>query len=252
MIDTSRIAGLNQIINDEQHIIIGCAVTHTQIVHDEQIIRLGTCLVESCGVIGGPQVRNVATLAGNVAHAMPAGDGSIGLLALDGEVEVADKSGCRWMPLRDSFLGPGKSVIDPHRAILTRLRFCPTGAGEGSAFTRIMRPQGVALPMFSMAARMQLDDRDNISALRISLGPAGPVPYLAEPAMELLVGGPAVAGQFDKAVDAVLSAVPLRSSKYRATREYRAEMIRTHLPLILARAAGRARSGHAVPEGVGV
>lgn len=252
MIDTSRIAGLNHIINDGHHIVIGGAVTHTQIVHDEQIIRHGTCLVESCGVIGGPQVRNVATLAGNVAHAMPAGDGSIGLLALDGEVEVADNTSCRWMPVRDVFLGPGKSAIDPRRAILTRLRFRPTGADEGSAFTRIMRPQGVALPMFSMAARMQLDDSENISALRISLGPAGPVPYLAEPAMELLEGGPATAGQFEKAVEAVLAAVPLRSSKYRASREYRAEMIRTHLPLILARAAGRAHSGNSVPEGVGV
>ena len=252
MIDTSRIAGLERIIKDKLHIIIGCAVTHTQIVHDEQIIRYGTCLVESCGVIGGPQVRNVATLAGNVAHAMPAGDGSIGLLALDGEIEVADATGCRWMPLRAAFLGPGKSSIDHHRAILTRIRFRPTAVREGSAFTRIMRPQGVALPMISMAARLQLDNSDNISAVRISLGPAGPVPYLAEPAMEVLMGGPASVEQFDKAAQAVLAAVPLRSSKYRATREYRAEMIRTHLPLVLTRASGRARSGHAVPEGVGL
>ena len=131
MVDTSRIAGLERISIEHDHIVIGCAVTHTQIVREESIRRSGTCLVESCGVIGGPQVRNVATLAGNVAHAMPAGDGSIGLLALDGEIEVADAHGCRWMPLQDAFLGPGKSAIDPHRALLTRLRFRPTTAGEG-------------------------------------------------------------------------------------------------------------------------
>ena len=159
MVDTSRIAGLDRISNEHGHIVIGCAVTHTQIVNDESIIRSGTCLVEGCGVIGGPQVRNVATLAGNVAHAMPAGDGSIGLLALGGEIEVADAGGCRWMPLQEAFLGPGKSAIDHHRSLLTRLRFPPTQAGEGSAFTRIMRPQGVALPMISMAARLQLDEK---------------------------------------------------------------------------------------------
>ena len=252
MVDTSRITGLDRITSDKDHIIIGCAVTHTQIVHDQRIIRHGTCLVESCGVIGGPQVRNVATLAGNVAHALPAGDGSIGLLALGGEIEVADTGGSRWMPLEEAFLGPGKSAIDHHRAILTRLRFRPTGTQEGSAFTRVMRPQGVALPMISMAARLQLDDSNIITAVRISLGPAGPVPYLAEPAMDVLKGGPASPEQFDKAVEAVLAAVPLRTSKYRATREYRTEMIRTHLPLILARAAERARSGQAVPEGVGL
>ena len=252
MVDTSRIAGLNRISKEHDRIVIGCAVTHTRIVHDESIIRSGTCLVESCGVIGGPQVRNVATLAGNVAHAMPAGDGSIGLLALGGEVEVTDADGRRWMPLQDVFLGPGKSAIDPHRALLTRLRFRPTSAGEGSAFTRIMRPQGVALPMISMAARLQLNDNNTITGVRISLGPAGPVPYLAEPAMELLTGGPAVPQQFDKAADAVLDSVPLRSSKHRATREYRAEMVRTHIPIILARATERARSGRAVPQGVGL
>jgi carbon-monoxide dehydrogenase medium subunit len=252
MVDTSRIAGLDHITNDDTHIIIGCAVTHTQIVHDQRIIRHGTCLVESCGVIGGPQVRNVATLAGNVAHALPAGDGSIGLLALGGEIEVADTGGSRWMPLEETFLGPGKSAIDHHRAILTRLRFRPTGTQESSAFTRVMRPQGVALPMISMAARLQLDDSNIITAVRISLGPAGPVPYLAEPAMDALKDRPASPEQFDNAAEAVLAAVPLRTSKYRATREYRTEMIRTHLPLILARAAERARSGQAVPEGVGL
>lgn len=250
MVDTSRIAGLSRITNDGIHIIIGCAVTHTQIVHDEHIIRHGSCLMESCGVIGGPQVRNVATLAGNIAHALPAGDGSIGLLALDGEVEVADINGSHWMPLKDAFLGPGKSAIDPRRAVLTRLRFPLAQARTGSAFTRVMRPQGVALPMISMAARLQLDENNIITAARISLGPAGPVPYLAEPAMDVLTGGQAESEQFTKAAEAVLASVPLRTSKYRATREYRAEMIRTHLPLILTLAAERARSGHTVPEGV--
>ena len=251
MVDTSRIAGLDRISNEHDHIVIGCAVTHTQIVNDETIIRSGTCLVEGCGVIGGPQVRNVATLAGNVAHAMPAGDGSIGLLALGGEIEVADAGGYRWMPLREAFLGPGKSAIDHHRALLTRLRFRPTKAGEGSAFTRIMRPQGVALPMISMAARLQLDDDNTITSIRISLGPAGPVPYLAEAAMDLLTGATAGFHQFSAAADTVLASVPLRTSKHRATREYREEMIRIHLPIILERAAGRARSGQAIPEGVG-
>jgi len=250
MVDTSRIAGLDRITFDGDHIIIGCAVTHTQIVQDARIIRHGTCLVESCSVIGGPQVRNVATLAGNVAHALPAGDGSIGLLALGGEIEVADTTGSRWLPLREAFLGPGKSAIDHHRAVLTRLRFRPAAVNEGSAFTRIMRPQGVALPMISMAARLQLDDSNTITAVRVSLGPAGPVPYLAEPAMQVLTGGLAGPEQFDQASNAVLASVPLRTSKYRATREYRAAMIRTHLPLILSRAAERARSGHTVPEGV--
>ena len=243
MVDVTHIEGLGEISFDGEHIVIGCGVTHSQIVSDERIIAQGSCLAESCGVIGGPQVRNVGTLAGNVAHALPAGDGTIGLLALGGEIEVADVEGTRWMPLQDSFKGPGKSFIDRYRQVLTRLRFRPTGPGEGSAHHRVMRPQGLCLPIISMGVRVALDESDVINEARISMGPVGPVPYLAEPAMEVLVGGAATADQYAKATEVALENVELRASKYRATREYREQMVRTFLPVILERAVERARRG---------
>jgi len=251
MVDPSRIAAVGGISRDGEHVVIGCAVTHSRIIRDEFIIQHGTCLVEACGVIGGPQVRNVATLAGNVAHALPAGDGTIGLLVLGGEIELCDARGSRWLPLQDTFLGAGKSAIDHHRALLTRLRFRPTGKLQGSAFYRVMRPQGVALPMISMAARLHLDTSKHIAAARIAVAPAGPVPRLCETAIEALTGAEASMEQFRKASAAALDGISLRSSKYRASREYRAEMVRTHLPRVLALAAERAVSGHATPRGVG-
>ena len=126
MVDVSGIAGLGRIIQTQDYMLIGCGVTHATIIRDESIIRHGTCLAESCGVIGGPQVRNAGTLAGNVAHALPAGDGTIGLLALGGEVEITGTTGSRWITAKDTFLGPGKSVIDRQGEVLTRLRFKPT------------------------------------------------------------------------------------------------------------------------------
>ncbi len=243
MVDVTHIDGLGEISSEDDHIVIGCGVTHSRIVKDERITAHGSCLSESCGVIGGPQVRNVGTLAGNVAHALPAGDGTIGLLALGGEIEVADADGAQWMPLQESFRGPGKSFIDRYRQILTRLRFRPTGPGEGSAHHRVMRPQGLCLPIISMGVRVALGDTSSISDARISMGPVGPVPYLAEPAMAVLVGGPATASQFAKATEVALQHVELRASKYRATREYREQMVRTFLPVILERAVERARRG---------
>ena len=193
----------------------------------------------------------MGTLAGNVAHALPAGDGTIGLLVLGGEIEISDSEGSHWMPLQDAFLGAGKSAIDHHRSLLSRLRFKPTGHLEGSAFFRIMRPQGVALPMISMAACLRLDENNMIESARIAVAPCGPVPCLADAAMETLVGNPATQEQFSKASEAALSSMSLRSSKYRASREYREEMVRTHLPRIMARAAERAATGQAEPQGVG-
>ncbi len=239
IVDASRLAGLNSIVEDAGYLVIGCGVTHTTLVNDERIIRAGTCLSESCGVIGGPQVRNTGTLAGNVAHALPAGDGTIGLLALGGEVEIASTGGTRWMRAKDTFKGPGQSVIDRHREILTRLRFRPTGANEGSAYHRVMRPQGLCLPIISMATRLQIED-DVITSAGISMGPVGPIPWYAEPVAEMLIGEPATKAQFEKAAAVALDNISLRTSKYRATEEYRATMIRTYLPIILATAARRA------------
>jgi CO/xanthine dehydrogenase FAD-binding subunit len=239
IVDASQITGLNLIVRDAGYLVIGCGVTHTMLVNDQRIVRSGTCLSESCGVIGGPQVRNTGTLAGNIAHALPAGDGTIGLLALGGEVEIASTGGSRWMPAKDTFKGPGRSVIDRQREILTRIRFRPTSANEGSAFHRVMRPQGLCLPIISIAARVQIEG-DTITSAGISMGPVGPVPWFAKPAADALVGRPATADQFAKATEIALENISLRTSKYRATEEYRATMIRTYLPLILATAAQRA------------
>ena len=130
---------------------------------------------------------------------------------------------------------------------LTRLRFQSAGTRESSAFHRVMRPQGLCLPIISMAVRLRLAEDDTIAAAGISMGPVGPVPYLAEAAMTVLVGGPASTEQFRKAAETALAGTTLRTSKYRATQEYRRAMIATFLPVILARAATRA----AVGEGVG-
>ncbi len=250
LVDVTQIPGLNEIIEENGFIVIGAGVTHSQIVSDERIAQSGTCLVESCGVIGGPQVRNVGTLAGNVAHALPAGDGTISLLALNGEIQIATAEGLAWASMRDIFVGPGRSTVDPTQMIIARLRFKPTGENEGSAFRRVMRPQGVALPIIGMAARLTVDG-DTITTARVTIGPAGPTPFVAEQAMAYLTGQPATTITFTAAAEIALEEANLRASRHRASREYRAEMIRIQLPKTLLKAAERARTGQAIPEGVG-
>lgn len=141
LVDVTRIAEMTQIVEDAGDIIIGAAVTHTQIVKSPLLARQATCLVESCGVIGGPQVRNVGTLGGNVAHALPAGDGTLSLLALDAEAEVATTGATgvvrRWQPVLSLFAGPGKSTVDRTREIIVRFRFRSPQPNAATAFKRI-------------------------------------------------------------------------------------------------------------------
>lgn len=242
LVDITYIEGLDQIWLADGWITIGAAVTHTQVVESALIRERGMALAEGSSVVGGPQVRNVGTLCGNVAHALPAADGTVALIALGAEGQVTDRQGSRWVPLLDLFEGPGQSAVDSTRELLTAVRFRPTGEREASAFTRVMRPQGVALPMFVVAVMVRLDPAlERFEKTRISLGPVAPVPYRSRVAEEVLLG--AVAGEeaHQQAVEAALTECHPRTSKYRATREYRLEMIKTLLPKALETAVARVR-----------
>jgi carbon-monoxide dehydrogenase medium subunit len=242
-----------QISQEGDHVYVGAAVTHTAIVASSLLTDRATCLVESCGVIGGPQVRNVATLGGNVAHALPAGDGTLSLVALDAEAEVAGPAGRSWQPVRSLFAGPGRSTLDHGRDVLVRFRFraARLEQGEATAFKRIMRPQGVALPILGLAAWLALGG-GQVRQARLALGPAGPVPLRAEAAEAWLVGQALDDAALEHVTELVWSEARLRTSAHRATAEYRREMVAVLVRRALALAAQRARTGHAVPEGLGL
>lgn len=253
LIDITHIPELLNIREDGDSILIGAGVTHTTIVKSAAIANGATCLVESCGVVGGPQVRNVATLGGNVAHALPAGDGTTSLVALDAEVEVYFKGERKWLPVCDIFLGPGRSLLEPGRDLLLGFRFKRAGRGESTAFKRIMRPQGVALPIMGCAVWVKLDSTSSTyEAARISIAPVGPKPTRASEVEAELVGKPATNDTIESVAAFAQTVLHPRTSKYRATEDYRSEMISVLLRRTLTLATERARTGTAVPEGVGV
>ncbi len=253
LIDITQIPELAQIREDGDTIYIGAGVTHTSIVKSKAIVEGATCLVESCGVVGGPQVRNVATLGGNVAHALPAGDGTTSLVALDAEVEVIVDGKQQWLPVCDVFLGPGRSLLEHGRDLLLGFRFRRTRSGEATAFKRIMRPQGVALPIMGCAVWVKLDVTSTAyESARISIAPVGPKPARASEVEAELVGKPTNSDTIDAIAELAQTVLHPRTSKYRATEAYRTEMISVLLRRTLTLATERARTGTAIPEGVGI
>src|SRR5690606_16166404 len=222
LVDVTRIPEMTRIEQQGDHLLVGAAVTHTQIVKSSLIEQRATCLVESCGVVGGPQVRNVGTLGGNVAHALPAGDGTTSLMALDAEADVAWNDGRReWLPLRQLFRGPGQSAIDTHRDLLVAFRFRPCQAREGSAFSRIMRPQGVALPVLACAVWVRLsEDAARYEDIRVCIGPVGPVPALAATVQDALINQPLGGATLALAAATAYTTIEPRTSKYRAPAAY--------------------------------
>ncbi len=255
LVDLTRVAEMTTITEADGYAAVGAAVTHTAITKSALLEAKATCLVESCGVVGGPQVRNVATLGGNVAHALPAGDGTTSLMALDAEAEVywGDQRVREWLPLAQLFKGPGISALDSTRDVLVKFRFKLAGAREGTAFHRIMRPQGVALPILGCAVWVKLnEDCTAFADARISIAPVAPTPILAEAAADALRGQPVSDETIEKAVEVAHQTLKPRTSKYRATGEYRQHMIGTLLRKTLPLAVERARTGIAHAEGVGM
>lgn len=253
LVDITRIPELRRITQEGDTLVIGAGVTHSEIVRHPLVAACATCLAEGCGVIGGPQVRNVATLGGNVVHALPAADGTTALVALDAEAEVWRGGQRRRIPILEMFQGVGQSLLDPTQDILLALRVRLQGAGEASAFKRIMRPQGVALPVLVCAVWVRLaPDSATVEQARVCIGPLGPVPMRAVSVEETLCGRVYNEALLDEAVRVACRDLHPRASKYRATAEYRKEMIEVLLRRALPLAVRRARSGEAAPEGVGL
>ena len=257
LVDVTNIAGANQILEQDGFVVIGCGVTHTQIVQSPLIQKRATALAEACSVVGGPQVRNVATLCGNVAHALPAADGTVALMALEGEAQVASLQSPaishqlsvisyqssivsqQWLPLASLFKGPAQSAVDSTRELITAIRFRPLGAGEGCAFARVMRPQGVALPILGMAVKIETRDL-RLETVAISAGPVAPVPFRARQTEGFLRGKILDDAVVEQAAQILVKETQPRTSAHRATKEYRFELLPTLLSQTLRAAVERA------------
>lgn len=249
LVDVTRLAGANEIYEQDGFIVVGCAVTHTQIVASSLIQQRATALAEACAVVGGPQVRNVATLCGNVAHALPAADGTVALMALEAEASVASLQALvpsnQWKPLAKIFLGPGQSAVDSTRELITALRFRPLGKNRASAFARVMRPQGVALPILGMATCAHIENRKSeieIQDVAISAGPVAPVPFRAAQTEEFLRGKILGDAVLQTAAEILAKEARPRTSAHRATKEYRYELLPALLKQTLRQAVARAAS----------
>ena len=224
LLDVTSIAEMSLLEVRGEELFVGAAVPVNRIVLDPLALAHAQALTEACNLIAGPQVRNVATLGGNVAHALPAADGTISLLALNAQAEVAGSNGIHRVPFRELFLGPGKSSLKHGEELLVGFYLPLSKTGQASCFKRIMRPQGVALPIINLAIWLERS-KDIIGQIRIAVGPGGPTPWSGTEAEKALLGQPLNHSSFSVAVEALLEQVGFRSSARRASSDYRRHIV---------------------------
>jgi carbon-monoxide dehydrogenase medium subunit len=224
LVDLTAIPEMTVIEVRGDELFIGAATPLNRIAASTLAGQHAQALVEACNLIAGPQVRNVATLGGNVAHALPAADGTIALMALDAEAEVADLKGRRRVPLAGLFVGAGQSALKAGQELLVGFYVPMCVAHQASAFKRIMRAQGIALPILNLAVWLERR-ADRIANVRIAVGPGGRTPFRAQATEKVLSGKPLTAETVTSALDVLLQEARFRTSPQRASADYRKHIV---------------------------
>jgi len=222
LVDVTQIPELIALEIRDEKLFVGAGIPHRKIVQSPLVLEHAQALTEACSLIGGPQVRNTATLGGNVAHALPAADGTIALMALDAQVEIAGLLGRRRIPLADIFSGPGKNTL--HHELIVGFYLSLKKPGEASAFKRVMRPQGVAIAILNLGIWLRREG-DSIADIHISVGPSGPVPCRIGAAEQILKDQFMTENTILQAYKTILAETSFRTSRHRATLEYRQHVV---------------------------
>jgi len=242
LVDITRIPGLAQIEQRDGYIFLGPNVTFRQIKDSTLLGEQARVLAEAAATVGALQIQTVATLAGNVASALPAADGCVALLALDAEIEVSDLAGSAWHPADELFLGPGKSAVDPTHQMITSIRFPVPQGRHGSAWERIGRRRALVLPILNCGVSVILDaSAQAIVQARLGLGPVAPVPFRAHATEAYLAGKSADENTFAQAAQIAATEAKPRTSLLRASKEYRTRVLQVLVHQGLARATEQAR-----------
>ena len=221
VISLQKIPGLAGVTTESDNSISVGAMTKVRAVElSADIQQHHTALAEGAAEIGSIQIRNLATIGGNIAHASPAADTVAGLLVADAQVDIASADGERTVSIDELFTGPGQTVLAPGE-IITRFRL-PSPA-SGSHYIKHKIREVMDLAFIGVAAAVNLDD-GVITDARIGLAAVAPTPIRATEAENLLNGNELTAELLAQAGEAAAAAAsPI--SDLRCSAEHRSEMV---------------------------
>jgi carbon-monoxide dehydrogenase medium subunit len=244
VVDLSGIAALKKLeIGSDGALHIGAAVSARE-VELASIVRDGFAAVaEGAGVIGSHQVRNLATVGGNVCNAAPSADVSPALVAMDAVVVIAGPDGQRLLPITDFFQGVRRTALQPGE-LVAEFVVPAAGANSGGTYLRHTPRRELDIAVVGVGTQLTVQDGKCTKA-RIALGAVAPVIVRASEAEAALEGQEVTPELLDKAATlAVNSARPI--SDQRGSAEYRRHLVRVltrrTLQTAFERATGRSSS----------
>lgn len=232
VVDIKRIAELYpSLVWDDKTVTLSATATMSDVVGDERINRHFPALVEAAVVVGSVQIRNRATLLGNICNGSPAADTAPPLLAYDAIIVVAGPEGTRRVPIDTFIVGPGRTDLrDGEIAIALEITL-PTRT-TGGAYERMTRRKGTDLASVTLCATV-----DDTGTTRIAYGSVGPRAWLRTDESGALADPDASEEAKAAALEAIFAEASPSLRSLRASPDYRRAMLR----VLGARAVQRAR-----------
>ncbi|MGB0386370.1 MAG: FAD binding domain-containing protein [Ardenticatenaceae bacterium] len=244
LIDLTRIPDLNKISEDADGTIhLGALVTHNQAIASPLIQERALPLAQACLEVGSPQLRNRATIVGNLVTASPANDTLTPLWALNASVTLQSQERKRIVPVRKFFSGWRQTVLQANE-IVTRLSIPASHAastGRG-IFVKLGNRHSQAISVIHLAIWLTFDEQNIVSEASIALGRVARTIIDVPEAEAVLLGAPLTAQRIAECAR-VAASIPSPEDNIRATAAYRTDLISVMVSRALtALAQGQERS----------
>ncbi len=224
LIDLSH-AGLSYIRHRDLSCVIGATTTMAELENSEAVRTLaGGLLAKAAATCGSMQIRNMATIGGNLAHGSPAADLAAPLLALDATILLADSNGRQKLPLAEYLAGVHSRSYTKSLLVEIIVPEPARGVRSGWSFQKFGRT-AVDIAIASVAAGLQLESKGRVKRVRLALGAVSPMPSRAAGAEGVLAGRILDHASLAEACEQVVREVEPISDQ-RATAGYRRELSR--------------------------
>lgn len=237
VVDLKKVPDLSGIReNAAGSITIGALTTMRAIETDRLLKKKYPFLCQSAAEVGSIQIRNRATVGGNMANATPSADVAPSLIALNATARIVDSRTERIVPLEEFFRGPGQSIMSPEE-ILTELTIPKTGPRLVGEYIKFSPRDMMDLAYVGVAVAYNFDTNKKCSGVRIVLGAVAPTPIRAKNAEALLEGQVLTEGLAAKVGDeAARESKPI--TDVRSSADYRRAMVGVMTRRALLNAAG--------------
>ncbi|WP_258361197.1 xanthine dehydrogenase FAD-binding subunit XdhB [Moorella sulfitireducens (nom. illeg.)] len=209
---------------DDGTIVIGPLTTFTQIANDPVIQEHIPILAEAALTMGGPQIRNVATIGGNLCNGATSADSAPTLFVLEAKLKLQSNQGGRVVPIQDFYLGPGKVDLRPGE-LLTQIILSPENfRGYGGHYIKFSMRKAMDIATLGVAVICKVKEGNIMEDARIGLGVAGPTPRRC-PEAEAFARGKAVAPETIAAIGRLAVKATQARTSWRASKEYREHLV---------------------------